>query len=144
MHFGEKSKKLYFLVYYSENVKKLFFFGSSDFNFNFFGNYLKFLPINRRTSRTTSRWSSTRNVKIENLYKCNHRNFSVNLPIVFIYYELSQKTRFQSVRIAALCLYNVTYSVKTWFLKDLSVILYCKKEIQPSGEPREHNLGEVL
>ena len=36
------------------------------------------------------------------------------------YNELSQKTRFQSLWIAALCLYN-TYSVKTWFSKNLSV-----------------------
>jgi len=38
---------------------------------------------------------------------------------LYRYNELSRKTRFQSVPIAALCLY--TNSVKTWFLKILSV-----------------------
>ena len=36
------------------------------------------------------------------------------------YNELSQKTRFQLVPIAAMCLYNIQ-RVKTWFLKNLSV-----------------------
>ena len=38
----------------------------------------------------------------------------------FIYNELSQKNRFQSVPIAALYLYNI--QSKTWFLKNLSVL----------------------
>ena len=39
------------------------------------------------------------------------------------YNELSQKTRFQTVPIAALCGAYLIYRVKTWFLNDLYVPL---------------------
>ena len=45
-------------------------------------------PTTRRTSRTTSRWSSTRNVEIENYYK--QSSWSVN-PIVILYIYFVKK-----------------------------------------------------
>ena len=82
----------------SENVKKIvLFFGSCDFNFNCVAIFSemrqtisKSNQTTRRTPRKTSRWSSTWNVENE-INTSNHRNFSVDIPIVFIYFCFCKK-----------------------------------------------------
>ena len=77
---SHRKGKMLFLVYLSENVQKIYFFGSSIWIFAVFlkmRQTLSTLPVilsfmknfsNRRTSRTTFRWISTRNVDIEIWY----------------------------------------------------------------------------
>ena len=47
------------------------------------------------------------------------KQYSISNYLCGTYRELSQKNRFQSLRIAALCLYNIQR--KTWLLKNLPV-----------------------
>ena len=103
-----------FLVYLSVSVQSIYFFGSYDFNFNFFAIFsivrqtISALPVNFVAPTTITRFFSFNCLKVIYLvYKSINLPFSVKLPMVFIY-------------------------------------KFCQKEnlIQPLEEPREQHLDE--